>query len=110
MTDFPSNDYPLPIELCYDLLDDPQLSLSSQSNENPGSILKPGSLDHFGRQAQAIAMLDQILRQLNIAAVKIATRPGLGGFDSQLQAFSALIMSEYRAPGRHCTANAIVIR
>ena len=55
-------------------------------------------------------MVDQALHILSRPDTDNARLSSLKTLDSQLQSFSALLMSEYRVYGRHCGANATVIR
>ena len=110
MTDFSGDDLHLPLDLRHDQRCDSHVSITPQSNAVFPSKMRDSNVDGFGRQAQAIVMLDQALRILRISDTEDAMLPALANLDGQLQAFLALIMSEYREPGRHCGANATVIR
>ena len=110
MTSFPGDDLPLPLDLGCDQLSDSHVSGAPQSSGTLPSTIHHSKIDGFGRQAQAIVMLDQTLRILKLSDTENARLPALMRLDEQLQDFLALIMSEYRTPGRHCGANATIIR
>lgn len=64
----------------------------------------------FMRQAQAAAILDQILRQLRDPCSSNEKLRSLQGLDDHLQGFLSAAMEKYRLPGHHCGAIAISIR
>lgn len=110
MANFPGDQYPLPLDLGLSQRCDSQTSAAAQSHACLSSTLHSSNVDGFGRQAQAISMLDQTLRILRISDSENTKLPALANLDGQLQVFLASIMSEYRIPGCHCSANATVIR
>jgi hypothetical protein len=110
-TEYPSEDSLLPSDLglaqqrqspLFDVepLDTPTLSAVHASNVNS-----------FGRQAQAVHLLDQVLRVISLPADVEPKLPELRRLDGELQAFLTLLMGECGwARGLHCGPIATAIR
>lgn len=86
------------------------MSVAPQSNVPLLSETHSNSVDAFGRQAQAVVILDEALDLFSVPGTESPRHQALARLDERLQSFSALIMGEYRMAGRQCGANAIVIR
>jgi hypothetical protein len=110
VANFPGDKFPLPLAFSYSQQGDSQTSFAAQSHASLSSTLHGSNIDGFGRQAQAISMLDQALRILRFPHSETARLLALMNLDGELQVFLATIMSEYRIPGCHCSANATAIR
>ena len=107
VTKLPADDCFMPVQLSDDRTKDtisgsrlaPLLPMTSNTN-----------VSGFGRQAQAIYLLDQafsILTEINEPHRRISA---LKTLDGELQNLLTITMGEYRGPGSHCGANAIVLR
>lgn len=108
-TKFPANDCYLPSDLSYSHGHDAEAA-SGPHYTAPLGLLHSNNISGFGRQAQAISMLDESLRILGSSEASLVRLRATELLDERLQAFLILIMREYIGPGRQCGANAIVIR
>lgn len=66
--------------------------------------------DGFVRFAQAVAILDHLLRQLQALDSVDEKIRFLQSLDEELQIFLAAAMDGYKLPGHHCGAIAVAIR
>ena len=99
----------MPVDLTYGRDQDGE-ALSGPLYTVQLGALRSSNAGAFGRQAQAISMLDEALRILRSAEASPIEFQAITKLDEKLQMFLALIMREYAGPGRQCGANATVIR
>ena len=109
MTKFPNKKFYLPTDLSYHIGHEEEALNWAHCNA-PLEEFKSKHISSFGRQAQAVSMLDQSLQIFASSEASLAKLEAAEMLDEKLQEFLALIMHEYTVPGRQCGANAIVIR
>ena len=107
MTPILGDDVCLPVQL--------DKHLASCSNSDCTDIQTPPTwqserLDGFGRQAQAICLLDRVLSTIRATGDLDDRLMALESLDRELQDFLAVTMGEYQGPGHHCGANATALR
>jgi len=108
-TMFPANDFYLPLDLSYGQGHDTEATSGPQCTA-PLGLLHSNDVSSFGRQAQAVSMLDESFRILSSSEASLVRLRAIERLDEKLQAFLIVIMREYTVPGRQCAPNAIVIR
>jgi hypothetical protein len=109
MTKFPASDFYLPTDLSYSQGHDDQ-AVDGPQYTAPLGLFHSNNVGGFGRQAQAVSMLDQSLSILGSSEARVIKLGETEKLDEKLQTFLTLIMHEYIGPGRQCGANAVVIR
>jgi hypothetical protein len=103
MSKFPSDETYLPTDLEGDLRSSPCSDVLLCTHHSTG-------VSSFGRQCQAVSMLDQAMQVLDSANEISDPIRATKKLNQRLHEFLTLIMLEYKTPGKQCGANAIVIR
>lgn len=108
-TKFPAKNLYLPIDLSFRVGHEEE-AIGGPQCSAPLEVFESKHVSSFGRQAQAVYMLDQSLHIFASSETCLVKLRAAKMLDEKLQEFLALIMRDYTVPGRQCGANAIVIR
>jgi hypothetical protein len=99
--------YYLPVQLYTDVPENPQWRLLDQHQTLAVHV---GEIGGFGRQAQAVHLLDRVLSACHNVTNTTEAISRLEVLDTELRHLLTVTMSEYRGPGSHCGVNATALR